>query len=217
MADDLKAEIAQLKKQVAELSKVKDYIEIWKLQSRYTQLYFMLRNSEIPSLFAQKTPGVSISVEDAGVYEGIKGVKRFWLEVLTEERYRQPGWLAVHMTCNPIIEINKDGTKARGVWLSHGSVSGRMQMSDPMRCMLCLGKYDMEYVKEDGEWKFFKLAYRVSYMSPINEKGWLEEPMAGSIAGLPDNSPAKPATDYMPYSPYRINIFPPPPPEPYKD
>ena len=117
MADDLKAEIAQLKKQVAELSKVKDYIEIWKLQSRYTQLYFMLRNSEIPSLFAQKTPGVSISVEDAGVYEGIKGVKRFWLEVLTEERYRQPGWLAVHMTCNPIIEINKDGTRARGVWL----------------------------------------------------------------------------------------------------
>jgi len=86
-----------------------------------------------------------------------------------------------------------------------------------MRCMLCLGKYDMEYVKEDGEWKFLKLAYRVSYMSPINEKGWLEEPMAGSIAGLPENCPDKPATGYLPYSPYRINIFQPPPPEPYKD
>ena len=81
MSPKLETEVASLKKQVAELSKTKDYLEIWKLQSRYTQLYFMLRNSEIPSLFAQKTPGVSISVEDAGVYEGIKGVKRFWLEV----------------------------------------------------------------------------------------------------------------------------------------
>jgi len=116
MAEKLEAEVLRLKKQVAELSRIKDYIEIWKLQSRYAHLYFMLRNSEIPSLFAQKTPGVSIDIEDAGIYEGIEGVKRFWTTFLSEERYKgAPGWLAVHMTVNPIIEINKDGTRAKGV------------------------------------------------------------------------------------------------------
>ena len=214
MSEDLKAEVLRLKEQVAELSRVKDYIEIWKLQSRYAHLYFMLRNSEIPSLFAQKTAGVSIDIEDAGIYEGIEGVKRFWTTVLSEERYHTPGWLAVHMTVNPIIEINKDGTKAKGVWFSHGSVSGRRE--GKLDCMWCLGKYDMEYVKEDGEWKFFKLAYRIAYMCPF-DKGWVEEPITGSIAGLPENTPDKPATNYLPYSRYRINIFPPPPPEPYKD
>jgi hypothetical protein len=215
MSQDLKAEVLRLKEQVAELSRVKDHIEICKLQSRYAHLYFMLRNSEIPSLFAQKTPGVSIDIEDAGIYKGMKGVKRFWTTVLSEGRYRSvPGWLAVHMTVNPIIEINKDGTKAKGVWFSHGSVSG--QRGGKLDCMWCLGKYDMEYVKEDGEWKFFKLAYRISYMCPVGSN-WVEEPITGSIAGLPENTPDKPATNYLPYSRYRINIFPPPPPEPYKD
>jgi hypothetical protein len=215
MTQDLKAEIAQLKKQVAELGKVKDYLEIWKLQSRYTHLYFMMRNSEIPSLFAQKTPGVSLDIEDAGIYEGLKGVKRFWTEVLSEERYKAtPGWLAVHMTCNPIIEINKAGTKARGLWFSHGSVSGLR--NGKLDCMSCLGKYDMDYVKEDGQWKFFRLAYRIVYMYPLSSN-WVEEPITGSIAGLPDNTPDKPAANYLPYSRYRINIFPPPPPEPYDD
>jgi len=186
MSQELKNEVASLKKQVAELSRAKDYLEIWKLQSRYSHLYFMLRNSEIPSLFAQKTPGVSIDIEDAGIYEGIEGVKRFWTTVLSEERYHQPGWLAVH---------RREGK---------------------LDCMLCLGKYDMEYVKEDGEWKFFKLAYRIAYMCPL-DKGWVEEPITGSIAGLPENTPDKPATNYLPYSRYRINIFPPPPPEPYED
>jgi hypothetical protein len=215
MTQDLKAEVAQLKKQVAELAKTKDYLEIWKLQSRYAHLYFMMRNSEIPSLFAQKTPGISMDIEDAGIYEGMKGVKRFWNTVLSEERYKAtPGWLAIHMTCNPIIEINKDGTKARGLWFSHGSVSGTLK--GKLDCMSCLGKYDMDYVKEDGQWKFFRLAYRIVYMYPL-DSNWVEEPITGSIAGLPDNTPDKPATNYLPYSRYRINIFPPPPPEPYKD
>jgi len=185
MSQDLKAEVAQLKKQVAELSKTKDYLEIWKLQSRYAHLYFMMRNSEIPSLFAQKTPGISMDIEDAGIYEGMKGVKRFWNTVLSEERYKStPGWLAIHMTCNPIIEINKAGTKARGLWFSHGSVSGLRK--GKLDCMSCLGKYDMDYVKEDGEWKFFRLAYSASptvssTCTPSTRTGWRNRLQAASL------------------------------------
>ena len=213
---ELKAEVDDLKKQVYELSRVKDYVEIWKLQSRYAHLYQICRRLEIPSLFAQKVPGVSIEIEDSGVYEGIEGVKRFWTMVSksTGGTKSRPGDLAVHMTVNPVIEINNDGTKAKGVWFSHGCAS--LKHGENYLAMWCLGKYDMEYVKEDDEWKFLKFAYRIIYMTPY-EKGWVEEPVGASIAGNPLNEPDKPTTYYMPYSRYRINTFPPPPPEPYNN
>ena len=74
----LEAEVKRLKEQVAENSRAKDYLEIWKLQSLYAHLYHIGRNSEVPSLFARKTPGVSMEIEDSGVYEGIESVTRFW-------------------------------------------------------------------------------------------------------------------------------------------
>ena len=214
--DELEAEVLRLKEQVVESAYAKDYIKIWKLQSRYSHLYYIGMRAEIPSLFAQKTPGVSLEIEDSGVYEGIEGVKRFWCTILGEESARMAGVLAVHMTVNPVIEINKKGTKARGIWLSHGYVSSRIMINGPLIQFLCLGKYDMEYVKEDGQWKILKFAYRQAFMCPY-EKGWVEEPVAASIAGVPVNSPDKPTTYYMPYSQYRINVMQPPPPEPYED
>jgi hypothetical protein len=211
----MEAEIKSLKKQVAEGARAKDYIDIWKLQSLYAHLYHIGRMSEVPSLFAQKTPGVTLEIEDSGVYEGIKSVTRFWNSVFSDKRFKSgAGNLALHMTVNPVIEINKAGTRARGVWHSHGFCS--FVGMGTYKQFLCLGKYDMEYVKEDGEWKILKFAYRLTFMCPY-EKGWVEEPIAASIAGSPENSPDKPTTYFMPYSRYRINVMQPPPPEPYKD
>ncbi len=89
-------------------------------------------------------------------------------------------------------------------------------MEGALKQFLCLGKYDMEYVKEDGQWKILTFAYRQAFMCPY-EKGWVEEPVAASIAGSPDNIPDAPTSYYLPYSRYRINHFQPPPPEPYTD
>ena len=124
------------------------------------------------------------------------------------------GSLALHMTVNPVIEINKKGTMAKGIWHSHGFVS--MAGAAGYKQFLCLGKYDMEYVKEDGQWKILKFGYRLTFMCPY-EKGWVEEPVGASIAGSPLNTPDKPTTYFMPYSRYRINTMQPPPPEPYQD
>jgi hypothetical protein len=210
----LEAEVTRLKKQVEENARAGDYLEIWKLQSRYAHLYHIGRMSEVPSLFAQKTPGVSLEIEDSGVYEGIESITKFWNTVFSDNKFRSPGHLALHMTVNPVIEINRTRTRARGVWHSHGFCS--FIGGNQFKQFLCLGKYDMEYVKEDGEWKFLKFAYRLTFMCPY-EKGWVEEPMAASIAGNPENIPDKPATYFMPYSRYRINVMQPPPPPPYDD
>lgn len=210
----LEAEVKKLKVQAAEGARAKDYMEIWKLQSRYAHLYHIGRMSEVPALFARKTPGVTMEIEDSGVYEGIESITRFWNTVFSDRKSRSPGNLALHMTVNPVIEMNKAGTRARGIWHSHGFCS--FVGGGAFKQFLCLGKYDMEYVKEDGQWKFFKFAYRLTFMCPY-EKGWVEEPVAASIAGNPDNIPDKPTTYFMPYSRYRINLMQPPPPEPYDD
>ena len=211
--EQLEAEVTKLKKQVEENASAKDYIEIWKLQSRYAHLYHIGKMSQVPLLFAQHTPGVNMEIEDSGVYEGIESITRFWSTVFSENR-KGPGNLALHMTVNPVIEINRARTKAKGVWHSHGFcsfVGGAFAKQ-----FLCLGKYDMEYVKEDGKWAIFKFAYRLTFMCDYN-KGWIEEPVGASIAGSPENIPDKPTTYFMPYSRYRINVMQPPPPEPYND
>jgi hypothetical protein len=213
--EELAKEVEELKKQVAENSWAKDYLEIWKLQSLYSHLYHIGRNSEVPSLFAQKTPGVVMEIEDSGVFVGIDSVTRFWNDVFDANRMQKsPGFLAIHMTVNPIIEIDRHGTRAHGIWHSHGVCS--LAALGTMKQFTCLGKYDIEYVKEDGKWKFLNFAYRLTYMAPY-EKGWMDEPQAASIAGNPQNKPDRPTTYHMPYSKYRINIMQPPPPEPYKD
>jgi SnoaL-like domain len=209
---ELEAEVIKLRQQVAEGARAKDYIEIWKLQSRYAHLYYLGKITDIPALFARKTTGVTLEIEDSGVYEGIESISRFWNTAFSEKRMKTPGRLAIHMTVNPVIEINKSGTKARGIWHSHGYCS--FVKDDSYRQFLCLGKYDMEYVKEDGQWKIFKFVYRITFMCPY-EKGWVEQPIGASIAGNPECVPDKPTTYFMPYSRYRINIMEPPPPEPY--
>jgi hypothetical protein len=213
--EDLENEVKALKEQVAENARAKDYLEIWKLQSLYSHLYHVGRNCEVPSLFAQKTPGVVMEIEDSGVYEGLESVTYFWNQVFDVNRMqRTPGFLAIHKTMNPVIEIDKKGNRAKGLWHSDGVCS--FEAGGVMKQFLCLGKYDIEYVKEDGQWKFLKFAYRLTYMCPY-EQGWMQEPVAASIAGNPLNRPDKPTTYHMPYSRYRINVFEPPPPEPYKD
>ena len=211
--EELEAEVKSLKEQVAEGAYAKDYLEIWKLQSLYSHLYYIGKRSEVPALFAQKTPGVNMEIEDSGVYEGIESITRFWNTVFNDKRIGA-GNLAIHMTVNPVIEINQAGTRARGLWHSHGYAS--MGIGGYLKQFLCLGKYDMEYVKEDGQWKFFSFNYRLTFMCPY-EKGWVDEPVAASIAGSPENIPDKPTTYFMPYSKYRINVMQPPPPEPYRD
>jgi hypothetical protein len=211
--EELEAEVINLKKQVADGAYARDYLEIWKLQSLYSHLYYIGQRSKVPALFAQKTPGITLEIEDTGVYEGIESITRFWNTIFDDKKIGA-GNLAIHMTVNPLIEINRDGTKARGIWHSHGYCS--FVGLGSYKQFLCLGKYDMEYVKEDGQWKIFKFAYRQAFMCPY-EKGWVEEPVAASIAGSPQNKPDKPVTEYMPYSRYRINVFGPPPPEPYED
>ena len=77
----------------------------------------------------------------------------------------------------------------------------------------------MEYVKEDEEWKFLKLNYRQTFDTPY-DMGWVKHPTfpAGDpMERPPERRPDSPPTYHRPYDPDGMNIFEPPPPEPYKE
>jgi hypothetical protein len=206
--EQLEAAVAGLRQQAAAGQRACDELEIQKVQSLYSHYYQIGRRGDVPSLFAQHTPGVSLEIEDSGIYDGITGVTRFWNDVFGGNAPLPAGWLAVHMTCNPIIEIDPAGTRARGVWHSHGFCALR---GVPF---VCSGKYDMEYVKEDGTWKILTFKYRQIFMSPWHQ-AWVEAPSVGSIAANPSSSPDRPTTFFTPYDPNTVNAYDPPPPPPY--
>jgi hypothetical protein len=104
--EQLEQELQNLKEQVAEGQYARDYLEIWKVQSLYSHLYHIGMREEIPGLFAQKTPGVNMEIEDSGVYDNLESITKFWNTVFGRKAHMNAGFLAIHMTVNPLIEIN---------------------------------------------------------------------------------------------------------------
>ena len=61
----LETMVIKLKAQVAEGVYAKNYLDIWQLMSTYSHLYYVGKNSEVTTLFAQKTTGVTMEIEDS--------------------------------------------------------------------------------------------------------------------------------------------------------
>jgi len=220
--EELEAEVMRLKKLEAGWSRTKDYIEIWQLNSTYSHSLFMFKMEELVDLFAQKTPGVELEVVDSGVYEGIEGVRKVFVGMGSGLK-GTPGHIEWHMHVNPILRINKKGTKAKGIWNSPGLICVGGE-GGKREAVWEYGRYDIEYVKEDGQWKFLKFRYRTVFNCSYY-KSWAEQPQHYGIASgtmTPEMidlfTPDRPTTYHRPYTPSRLNRFEEPAiPEPYDD
>ena len=155
--------------------------EIKKLQCKYQYWLFKQDYEKIVErCFAQQTPGISMEASDSGVYKGNVGIKRFFLETMGALR-KQPGGFTIHMAVGPVIEIAKDGKTARGIWFSPGC-GGTLWV---------WGVYMVDYVKEDGEWKFWHMIFSPFFRTPY-DKGWSEVPVSGTLrTGLEDGPPSR--------------------------
>jgi len=74
---------------------------------------------------------------------------------------------SAHMVSNPIIEV--DGEKATGDWYVLVPCTGRAQNV----AAWIQGRYEEEYVKENGEWKWKSITARFDHITPFDE-GWSE-------------------------------------------
>jgi hypothetical protein len=202
---ELETEVKNLKKLVMDLSRTKDAVDCWKLISTYSHLLHMGRVKDIYQQFAQKTDGIEIEIADSGVYYGLEGVKKVFVELLGDD-WEVPGYMNLHMSVNPVIEVNKEGTEARGIFHSPGYITGSFE--GKLAAIWEYGRYDITFVKEDGEWKFLKFIWRVTFACPVG-LGWVKEQYTASMA-VPGYTPDEKSRYHRPYNPAGLNVFPDP-------
>ncbi len=101
-----------------------------------------------------------------GRYEGIENVCKLFKEVVASLLS-----YSAHMVGNPIIQVN--GDEARGKWYVHVPLTGK---ANNMAGWL-QGKYDEEYVKVNGEWKWKSMTTTFDFITPYDE-GWVKTRMA---------------------------------------
>lgn len=66
---------------------------------------------------------------------------------------------AIHMLATDIIEVAADGKSARAYFYTPGVICSTLNMNRKRRGSLMWERYGIEYVCEDGEWKFFTIRY----------------------------------------------------------
>jgi hypothetical protein len=208
----------KLEKEVKRLSYAADTVDIQNLMSRYI---FYMENGRIgevwDDLWTHTNPDVRVEIMDSGAYLGQEHVKRVWdtmarrVDVngnpvsaaagqMSNTNTDRAFLLLMLTISSPMIEVSEDGTHAWGQWHIFGPHTNRV--FDPEVKMKkdtafwIAGKYDNEFVKEDGEWKILKL-------HPIC---WLRTPYHKDFLECPDCR-RTPSPYYPPDEPPTIHSF----------
>ena len=100
-----------------------------------------------------------------GVHKGKEAVGAFYREVVVSTLS-----YSAHMVANPIIDV--EGSKAKGRWY----VDVPCTLRGAEIPLWLQAKYDEEYVKEGGKWKWKSITCAFDFVTPIDE-GWVKTPM----------------------------------------
>lgn len=202
-----------LKELEERIRRLEDIQDIKNLQARFQFYLGMLDADKIVECFARKEAGVSCEIGDRGVYLGIKQIRELF-QSMQKVFKEKPGKMGHIMDMNSVIEVDKGGKTAVGLWYGFGPLS-LPETTDPdkrdLTAMWIFGKYDMKYIKEDGKWKFLNFRFVLIFRTPFDQ-GWIKDPEALRLkfSNKPDKSPTK----HMPYNPDIFNEFLPGPPDP---
>ena len=142
------------------LRAIEDIEEIKRLKARYCS--YCDDNYDADSI-------ANLFTEDAiwdggirGTAEGRDEIRNFFIRA----SQRLP--FAVHMVMNPIIEV--DGDQAKGIWHLFQACT----FAEGDQAVWGSARYDEEYVRLDGEWKFKNLKLTSFFWTPF-DRGWARE------------------------------------------
>ncbi|OGO23477.1 MAG: hypothetical protein A2144_00160 [Chloroflexi bacterium RBG_16_50_9] len=192
--------------------------EIQNVMGLYESYHTASMQEETVALFAQKTPGAKVEIDAFGVWEGIEGVRRFFVKFLGTYEKDLTGRIYQHDLTTPVIQVGEDGQSAKALWSSPGLETHWDPKTGKLKAMWAWGKYRMSFVKEDGKWKIWRMNWHTTFITPY-DKGWTEEPMGEWK--MPDvYGPDRPSTHFNPYNPkstdFGVHKLIPAPPMPYK-
>ncbi len=151
------------------ITALEDVEAIKKLKARYCYLV----DAAVAGDTAKWDEFMTNFVEDAwidfdllGRHEGKEAVDTFYRVVVASSLS-----YSAHMVSNPIIDV--DGDRAVGRWYVHVPCTGKTQNI----AVWIQGRYEEEYVKVDGEWKWKSMTTKFDHITPFDE-GWVKTPIA---------------------------------------
>ena len=195
---EMLARIEALEKEVKRQAYYTDMQEIQALMARY--IYYlemdMGQDRVYDDLFSHTDPDVRVEIMDSGAYIGQEHVKRAMYTMgrrvdkkgnpipeggagVADSSVDRANPLLTITISTPYVVVSEDGTHAWGQWHLFGPHSNRVFNPETgvkqETAFWMVGKYDNEFVKEDGVWKFQKLRPICWLRTPYN-KSWLEVP-----------------------------------------
>jgi hypothetical protein len=210
---DMQKTIQGLKHEMERLQAVN---EIQNLMSKYEYLHMTNRHLEVVELYAKKTPGVKICLKDLGFWEGPNAARRAW-SLLQRMNEKSPvGHMGIHPTTTSVIEVSKDSRTAKAVWLGTGIVARKNMETGAPEALFEWDRYGVDFVKEDGKWKFWHFHLYGLFKSNLDES-WAQQFVKGQeMPPIPEDlKPDGPAVDEYPYHPDTPSQLIPLPPEPF--
>ena len=136
---------------------LEDIEEIKKLKARYCAVCDDNHNpDQITTLFAED--GIWEGA-DLGAHQGHGAIRKLF------ESFRDRISFSQHNVMNPIIEVNRDHAKASWYFL------GPFTFRKGNRAYWLAARYEDDYVKVNGEWKFQHLR-AIGRMAAPYETGW---------------------------------------------
>lgn len=189
------------------------------LMAKYSYLHTAFRNKEYVELWA-KRDDCKLKMP-FGTFSGFEGISRCYIDIhgdrsIPDDYEAIRGLMMIHEMCTEVIEVAADGKTAKGIWLTPGSETAPNPGKE--KGAWCWGKYEVEFIKEDGTWKFWKMILFPLFLTPY-DRSWGEpqiENMQGthSLPAMENYEPLeKPFWSYGPDTIYPANE--PSVPEPY--
>lgn len=171
-AKEMEARLKALEKKVGILD---DINEVKRLQRAYSYYVQHMMRDEIADCFADR-PDVWLHWLE-GTWKGKEGVKRYF-GIGTERPDPPPGFLHQVMPIAGVVDVTPDGKRAKGRWYSFGGVSMPADKGK-FHSTFVGGIYEVEYIKENGVWKFLTIDWIIPFNATIPEGAWVTPEQIG--------------------------------------
>lgn len=205
-----------IKAQQLEIERLQAVTEIQNLMSEYEYLHTANRHRDVMELYA-KDPDTTIYMGELGYWKGADAPQRAWSLLDRLGGGKPPvGVMAIHPLVTPFIVVAGDGKTAKGVWLNNGFVVAPDRQTGEQRAMWEWGIYGVDFIKEDGKWKFWHFhMYRLFRTGW--DKGLKDWDPDEEVMKVPDDiKPDGPGVDDYPYRPDKALVLKPDLPKPYQ-
>ncbi len=145
------------------------------MMARYVMYHACSRHKEYVAMWADRDD--CILDMPWGIYLGKKGVERCYLVDhgdRSDPEYLKTlkGCMFVHALDTECIEVAADGMTARASWISPGHETS-LDENGKAHGMWAWSKYGVDFIKEDGEWKFWHMRVYPMFRTPY-DKCWTE-------------------------------------------